>query len=108
MAKAGSLCRSFSRMDVESAMKSIPNGKYSSLDKYIVGFCKSTWSIVKEDVIKAVLKFFESGKILGQINATSITLVPKTNCPNSIADYKHISCCNVIYKVISKLDTKIE
>ncbi|GLT27312.1 hypothetical protein SLA2020_023190 [Shorea laevis] len=106
MEEANTLCRPFSEMDVETAVKSIPNGKSPGPDGFTTGFYKTAWPIVKRDVTKAVLNFFESGKLLGQINATNITLVPKTNCPTSVGDYRPISCCNVIYKVISKLLTQ--
>ncbi|XP_020245065.1 uncharacterized protein LOC109823190 [Asparagus officinalis] len=47
--------------------------------------------------------FFTFGKLLGAINATSISLVPKVNCPKSPSDFRPISCCNCIYKFISKI-----
>ncbi|XP_062093556.1 uncharacterized protein LOC133799568 [Humulus lupulus] len=38
-----------------------------------------------------------------EINATTITLIPKVNCPDSVSDFRPISCCNVLYKVAAKL-----
>lgn len=55
------------------------------------------------DVSTVVLDFFSSGKILGQINATNISIVPKVRCPKTVSDYRPISCCNIVYKLISKL-----
>ncbi|GJT87228.1 RNA-directed DNA polymerase, eukaryota, reverse transcriptase zinc-binding domain protein [Tanacetum coccineum] len=40
-----------------------------------------------------------------EVNATLITLVPKTQQPNRVSDYRPIACCNVIYKCISKIIT---
>lgn len=43
------------------------------------------------------------GRLLKVINTTSITLIPKVLCPNSIGDYRPIACCNVLYKVMAKM-----
>ena len=37
------------------------------------------------------------------INITTLTLIPKINCPESVADFRPIACCNTIYKCITKL-----
>ena len=36
------------------------------------------------------------------VNVTYIALVPKTENPISLNDYRPISCCNVLYKCIAK------
>ncbi|GKB26461.1 RNA-directed DNA polymerase, eukaryota, reverse transcriptase zinc-binding domain protein [Tanacetum coccineum] len=65
---------------------------------------------VTDEEIKAALfdidsQFFNSGKILGEINATLIGLVQKIDTPNKVSDFRPITCCNVLYKVISKILT---
>ncbi|XP_074300122.1 uncharacterized protein LOC141631336 [Silene latifolia] len=37
------------------------------------------------------------------INSTVITLIPKVDRPTNVTHFRPISCCNVIYKTISKL-----
>ncbi|GJX38132.1 RNA-directed DNA polymerase, eukaryota, reverse transcriptase zinc-binding domain protein [Tanacetum coccineum] len=49
---------------------------------------------------------FDIGKLLGEVNATLISLVPKVSTPNKVSDYRPIACCNVIYKCISKIITE--
>ncbi|KAL0433859.1 UNVERIFIED_CONTAM: hypothetical protein Slati_2720200 [Sesamum latifolium] len=34
---------------------------------------------------------------------TLLTLVPKVSAPTSVTDYRPISCCNVLYKIITKI-----
>lgn len=41
--------------------------------------------------------------MLRQINTTTVTLIPKMVCPNSVKDFRPISCSNVLYRVISKI-----
>ena len=41
--------------------------------------------------------------MLREINCTIITLVPKVPNQSSMQDYRPISCCNAIYKCISKI-----
>lgn len=48
------------------------------------------------------LKFLNNEIFYKNINPTFIVLIPKTNCPIKLNEYKPISLYNVIYKVISK------
>ncbi|GJZ82299.1 RNA-directed DNA polymerase, eukaryota, reverse transcriptase zinc-binding domain protein [Tanacetum coccineum] len=68
-------------------------------------FSKKAWGFVGNDVYKAIKEFFINGKLLGEVNATVISLVPKIPTPNKVIDYRLISCCNVMYKCISKVLT---
>ncbi|XP_074304837.1 uncharacterized protein LOC141639662 [Silene latifolia] len=47
--------------------------------------------------------FFHTGQLLSQLNATNISLIPKCERPTSVKQFRPIACCNVLYKVISKL-----
>lgn len=51
----------------------------------------------------AVSGFFNTGKILKQINAIMVSLIPKVASPISASQLGPILCCNVIYKCISKI-----
>ncbi|GJW14525.1 RNA-directed DNA polymerase, eukaryota, reverse transcriptase zinc-binding domain protein [Tanacetum coccineum] len=41
------------------------------------------------------------GKLLGEVNATLIALVPKIDTPDKVSDFRPIAYCNVLYKCIS-------
>ena len=47
--------------------------------------------------------FFQSGKLLKATNATIIRLVPKKVNSSKMGDFCPISCCNLIYKCITKI-----
>ncbi|XP_071733554.1 uncharacterized protein [Rutidosis leptorrhynchoides] len=66
-------------------------------------FYKTAWSVIGEEIVAAVREFFNNGRLLGEVNATLIALVPKSDCPQKVGDYRPISCCNVLYKIISKI-----
>ncbi|KAL0444981.1 UNVERIFIED_CONTAM: LINE-1 reverse transcriptase [Sesamum latifolium] len=49
------------------------------------------------------MDFFVTGRLLKQVNSTLISLIPKVNNPTVVAEFRPISCCNVLYKVITKI-----
>ena len=48
-------------------------------------------------------EFFRNGKLLKQCNTTNLALIPNVQHPSNASEFKPISCCNVVYKCISKL-----
>jgi hypothetical protein len=71
-------------------------------DGFNVKFYLATWSWIGDDVAILVRSFFESGVLPAHINDTHIALIPKKLVPLVPADYRPISLCNVIYKLIAK------
>ena len=66
-------------------------------------FYKKYWNIVGDSVVKAIINFFESGKMLNELNSTLTVLIPRIQNPTSDSQYSPISLCNVVYKTIAKL-----
>ncbi|KAL0283664.1 UNVERIFIED_CONTAM: Retrovirus-related Pol polyprotein from type-2 retrotransposable element R2DM [Sesamum radiatum] len=81
----------------------IEEDKAPGPDGFSSGFFKAAWPVVGEEVSKAIRDFFKTGRLLKQLNATLLTLIPKVRNPQSVAEFRPISCCNVIYKVITKI-----
>ena len=66
-------------------------------------FYKKCWHIVGERVIKEVLQVLNGGEMPAGWNDTNIILIPKVKNPTELKDFRPISLCNVIYKIISKI-----
>ncbi|KAL0380944.1 UNVERIFIED_CONTAM: hypothetical protein Sangu_0158700 [Sesamum angustifolium] len=89
--------------EVKTAIFQISDNKAPDPNGYTSCFFKKAWNIVGDLVCRAVMDFFRSGRMLRQLNHTIIALVPKSEHSPSVADYRPLSCCNVIYKVITKI-----
>ncbi|XP_074283502.1 uncharacterized protein LOC141608050 [Silene latifolia] len=89
--------------EIRAALNSIDNNKSPGVDGYSLGFFKDTWDITGPDFSAAVLEFFHHGKMPRAANSTLITLIPKTEAPHSVTEFRPISCCTVFYKKVSKI-----
>nr|GEY63836.1 hypothetical protein [Tanacetum cinerariifolium] len=86
----------------KEALVSMGNDKAPGPDGYRAAFFKEDWDIIADDVTSAVLEFFINGRLLKELNHTIIDLIPKVRYPARVNDYRHISCCNVLFKCIRK------
>ncbi|KAL0442038.1 UNVERIFIED_CONTAM: hypothetical protein Sradi_0142700 [Sesamum radiatum] len=100
---ASNLCRAVTPAEVKTSVFQISDNKAPGPNGYTSCFFKKTWNIVGDLVCRAVIDFFRSGRMLRQLNHIIIALVPKSEHSPSVADYRPISCCIVIYKVITKI-----
>ena len=66
-------------------------------------FYQKFWHVEGEIVVNAILDFLNDGIMLPAINHTNIMLIPKVKNPEKMSDFRPISLCNVIYKIISKV-----
>ncbi|GJV27463.1 RNA-directed DNA polymerase, eukaryota, reverse transcriptase zinc-binding domain protein [Tanacetum coccineum] len=94
-----------SENEVKNAMFDIEDSKERGPDGFTARFYKSAWSIVGKEVCKAIQGLFETRKLLGDVNATLISIVPKIQTRDKFFDFRPIACCNVLYKCISKIMT---
>ncbi|KAL2224854.1 UNVERIFIED_CONTAM: hypothetical protein Sindi_2939200 [Sesamum indicum] len=75
--EASHLILAFTPDDVKQAVFDIADDKAPGPDGYSSGFFKAVWPVVGQEVTKAVLEFFSTGKLLKQVNSTLLALIPK-------------------------------
>lgn len=97
------LLKNVSPEEVKEAVFQMGPWKAPGPDGYPAMFYQAYWGIVGEKVINAVQHFFISGCMDPKINVTHIVLVPKSSNPKKVSDFRPISLCNVLYKVISRI-----
>ena len=66
-------------------------------------FYQNFWHVVDDNVVSAMLEILNNGIMIPNINHTNIVLIPKVKNSEKMLDFRPISLCNVIYKIISKV-----
>ncbi|GJU15438.1 sodium/hydrogen exchanger 6 [Tanacetum coccineum] len=97
------MVRDISDSEIKGVIFSMGDDKSPGPDGFSAAFFKSAWDIVGCDITNAFREFFENGKLLKEVNHTTIALIPKVTSPIRINDYRPISLCNVVFKCISKI-----
>ncbi|KAL0307852.1 UNVERIFIED_CONTAM: hypothetical protein Sangu_3008300, partial [Sesamum angustifolium] len=101
--EANLLIRPVTREEIKEAIFDIDEESAPGPDGYTSAFFKSAWPVVGQAISEAICEFFRTGQLLKQVNTTVLALIPKVNLPSYVSDYRPISCCNVLYKVITKV-----
>ncbi|KAK1694231.1 hypothetical protein QYE76_010928 [Lolium multiflorum] len=78
------------------------NVKAPEADGFPARFYQRHWGTLKTDVIRVIKEFFATGHMPELVNEIVIVLIPKKDNPELLSDFRPISLCNVLYKVVSK------
>ncbi|KAG7558925.1 Ribonuclease H-like superfamily [Arabidopsis thaliana x Arabidopsis arenosa] len=97
------LAKPFTEFEVVAAVKSMGKFKAPGPDGYQPVFYQKCWDTVGSLVIRFVLEFFESGILPQAANDALIVLLAKVAKPERITQYRPVSLCNVLFKVITKM-----
>ena len=97
------LIKQFTRDEIEAALKQMHPTKSPGPNGMPAIFFQNYWDIVGNDGVGMVLNVLNSNISMTDINKTFITLIPKINNPTKMSDFRSISLCNVIYKLIFKV-----
>ncbi|WVZ84428.1 hypothetical protein U9M48_031461 [Paspalum notatum var. saurae] len=87
--------------EIWDIIKQMRSDASPGLDGFNAAFYKAAWPWIAEDVVQLVQNFYSLGYLPEGINKTSIALIPKGTEVKTPQNYKPISLCNVIYKIIS-------
>lgn len=59
--------------------------------------------IVGSDVIAYILGILNDSKDFKFVNITNIMLIPKIQNPTNLVNFRPVSLCTVIYKIVAKV-----
>ncbi|KAK4383839.1 hypothetical protein Sango_3114300 [Sesamum angolense] len=71
------LVQSVTREEIKDAFFDIAEDKAPGPDGYSSGFYKAAWPVIGEEMIKAILEFFTTGRLLKQVNTTILAIIRK-------------------------------
>ncbi|XP_042023118.1 uncharacterized protein LOC121770454 [Salvia splendens] len=91
--------------EVKRALFEISGDSAPGPDGFSATFYQACWPIVGRDVVEAIAQFFNGAYLPRSVTATNIVLIPKKASPETWADYRPISLCNVFNKIITKVLT---
>jgi hypothetical protein len=96
------LIKPYSAEEISDTLFQIGPLKAPGPDGFPAHFFQRSWPVMKEDIIRATQEFFETGIMKEGVNDTCLVLIPKVPFSETLKDFRPISLCNVIYKVVSK------
>ena len=98
-----SLLESFRAEEIRCAINQMHPTKSPGPDGMSTLFYQKYWDVVGPFVTKSVLQILNSSSLPCVLNETYICLIPKVQCPQKVTEFRPISLCNVIYKIVSKV-----
>lgn len=72
-------------------------------DGFPTFFYQHFWDVVGHDVWWVVEEVRFNARVVEELSYTFLSLIPKAERPAYFGDFKPISLCNVLYKVIAKV-----
>ncbi|KAA3476813.1 reverse transcriptase [Gossypium australe] len=97
-----SLVATFTAEEVFVALKEMGPTKARGPDGFPTLFFQRYWHIVGGDVVNFCLGILNDDQSFGKLNSTDIVLIPKVKNPINLANFRPISLCMILYKIVAK------
>lgn len=92
----------FTDAEVVRAVRSMGKFKAPGPDGFQPVFYQHCWEVVGESVLRFVLEFFQTGILPQDTNDAIVVLIRKVAKQEKITQFRPISLCNVLFKIITK------
>lgn len=93
----------FTNEEVRNALFSNWDLKAPGPDGLHAIFFKRFWNLLENDLVEEVLGALQNATVPTGWNDTTIVMIPKIDNPDKVTQFRPISLCNVVYKIISKM-----
>ena len=97
------LMQEFTMEDVDAALAQKHPFKSPGPNGFSACFYQRSWATICANVGKALLDFLNFGVFYSSLNITHIVLISKIKNHSRITNYRPISLCNMLYKLMSKV-----
>ncbi|GJZ71757.1 reverse transcriptase domain, reverse transcriptase zinc-binding domain protein [Tanacetum coccineum] len=95
--------KEFNEEEVWEAIRGCGGDKAPGPDGFNFKFIRRFWDVIKSDLMRAVLWFWEKMDISRGCNSSFITIIPKVPDPIGLGDFWPISLIGCYYKIIAKM-----
>jgi hypothetical protein len=92
-----------SKEELKVLLSSFKKRKSPNLNNWTIEVYLGFYDLLEEDLLRVIEESKLPKKNLGAMNATFIALIPKKINLSTFENFRPISLCNLVYKIVSKI-----